>query len=55
MLRDVVSYEALNLSHFNKSARIEPPMIGIGAALAGFEEIEKALSQPCPQGLKKVL
>ena len=44
LLKDVVPYEALNLDHFHKSARIEPPMIEIGAVLAGFEEVEKGLT-----------
>jgi 2-oxoacid:acceptor oxidoreductase delta subunit (pyruvate/2-ketoisovalerate family) len=44
LLKDVVPYEALNLDHFHKSARIEPPVIEIRAALAGFQEVEKGLT-----------
>ncbi len=44
LLKDVVSYEALNLDHFHKSTRKEPPVIERGAALAGFEEVEKGFT-----------
>lgn len=46
LLKDVVPYEALNPDHFHKSARVEPPMIAIRAALTGFEEVEKGLTPP---------
>ena len=43
-LKDVVPFEALNPDHFHKSPRMEPAVLGRGAAITGFREVERGFT-----------